>query len=99
MIKKYSVTIACEDYVATCACAICIDGTNKDTEKFSWDIDHDINILVDESKGIINLKIDSKKWPVTWDKSELLDMSRELLDWILETDQSRILSISSEIVA
>jgi hypothetical protein len=71
----------------------------KDTEKFSWDIDHNIDILVDESKAIINLKIDSKKWPVTWDQAELLDMSRGLLDWILETDHSRILSISSEIVA
>ena len=71
----------------------------KDTEKFSWDTDHDINILVDESGTIINLKIDSKKWPVAWDKSELLDMSSELLDWILERDQSQILSISSEIVA
>jgi hypothetical protein len=71
----------------------------KDTERFSWDTNHDINILVDESKTIINLKIDSKKWPVTWDQAELLDMSRGLLDWILETDQSQILSISSEIVA
>ena len=71
----------------------------KYTEKFSWDTDHDVDILVDESKTIINLKIDSKKWPVTWDKSELLDMSSELLDWILEPDHSRILSISSEIVA
>ena len=71
----------------------------KDTEKFSWDIDHDINILVDESGTIINLKIDSKKWITKWDQSELLDMSRELLDWILEPDHSRILSISSEIVA
>jgi len=71
----------------------------KDTEKFSWDTDHDIGILVDEYGTIINLKIDSKTWPVTWDKSELLDMSSELLDWILERDQSQILSISSEIVA
>ena len=71
----------------------------KDTEKFSWDIDHDINILVDESGTIINLKMDSKKWITKWDQAELLDMSGELLDWILATDHSRILSISSEIVA
>ena len=71
----------------------------KDTERFSWDTDHDINILVDESKTITNLKIDSKKWITKWDQAELLDMSRELLDGILETDQSQILSISSEIVA
>ena len=71
----------------------------KDTERFSWDIDHNIDILVDESKAIINLKIDSKSWITKWDQAELLDMSRELLDWILERDQSQILSISSEIVA
>ena len=71
----------------------------NNTDKWPWDTDHNIDILVDESKTIINLKIDSKKWPVAWDKSELLDMSSELLDWILETDQSQILSISSEIVA
>jgi len=71
----------------------------KDTAKFSWDTDHNIDILVDESKTIINLKIDSKKWITKWDQAELLDMSRELLDWILERDQSQILSISSEIVA
>ena len=70
----------------------------KYTEKFSWDTDHDINILVDESGTIINLKIDSKTWPVAWDKSELLDISSELLDWILDR-KDRILSITSEVVA
>ena len=29
----------------------------KDTEKFSWDTDHDVDILVDESKAIINFRI------------------------------------------
>ena len=71
----------------------------KDTEKFSWDTDHDVDILVDESKASINFRIDSKSWITKWDQAELLDMSSELLDWILERDQSQILSISSEIVA
>ena len=70
----------------------------NNTDKWPWDTDHNIDILVDESKTIINLKIDSKTWPVAWDKSELLDMSSELLDWILDR-KDRILSISSEVVA